>query len=283
LAAMRSVLVTGASTGIGRATALRLDEAGWRVFAGVRSKQDAEPLTACSSDRLTPLMLDITSSEQVAAAAALIAAEVGESGLDGLVNNAGITIPCPLEAIPLDDFRRLLTVNVVGQLATTQAMLPSLRTARGRIVFVSSVSGRRAMPMLAAYTASKAGLNALADGFRQELRPWQVGVSIVEPGAVETPIWDRGELELEGAIARGPAETRALYGKLIEAVSDVAERARGRRISPDKVVAAIEHALVAGRPRPRYLVGLDARSQALAVRLLPDRLLDFATARYLGA
>lgn len=280
---MRSVLVTGGSSGIGRATVLRLDAAGWRVFAGVRRDEDAEALLGPGSSRLTPLLLDITRPEQIAAAEEQIVDAVGAAGLDGLVNNAGMTIPCPLEVLPLDDFRRLITVNLTGQLAVTQALLPRLRTAKGRIVFVSSISGRRGMPMLAAYSASKAGLNALADGFRQELRRWEMGVSIVEPGAVETPIWDRGEKELEDAMDRSEAGVNDLYGRLIASFYELAERVRGQRISPEKVVAAIEHALTASRPQVRYLVGCDAKSQAFAMRLLPDRLLDVGVARNLRA
>lgn len=278
---MRSVLITGASSGIGRATALRMDAAGWRVFAGVRRVEDAEMLRQAGTERLIPLNLEITDSEQIAVAQSKITDAVGDKGLDGLVNNAGITIPCPLEIFPLDDFDRLITINLTGQLAVTQALLPQLRAAKGRIVFVSSVSARRAMPMLAAYSASKAGLNALADGFRQELRQWQVGVSIVEPGAVETPIWDRGEEEFEAAMSRGKVGAEELYGGMTTAVRDAVKRVRGQRIPAEDVVEAIEHALTAGRPRLRYLVGSDAKGQAFAIRLLPERLLDLGIARYL--
>lgn len=280
---MRSVVVTGAASGIGRSAALRFDREGWRVFAGVRSDRDGEALRAEASERLVPLRLDVTSSEQISAACERISAEVGGSGLDGLVNNAGITIPFPLEALSLDDFRRLLDVNLTGQLAVTQALLPQLRTARGRIVFVSSISGRRGMPMLAAYSASKAGLGAIADGFRQELRGWRIGVSLIEPGSIETPIWNRGEKELEAARKRSPVDAESLYGKLIAAFLELAGGMDWQKTPPDKVVAAIEHALTARRPRPRYLVGLDARSQALATRFLPDRVLDFLTALYIRA
>jgi NAD(P)-dependent dehydrogenase (short-subunit alcohol dehydrogenase family) len=280
---MRSVVVTGASSGIGRSAALHLDREGWRVFAGVRSDRDGEALRAEASERLVPLRLDVTSSEQISAARERIAEAVAGSGLDGLVNNAGTTIPFPLEALSLDDFRRLLDVNLTGQLAVTQALLPQLRAARGRIVFVSSISGRRGMPMLAAYSASKAGLGAVADGFRQELRSWRIGVSLIEPGSVDTPIWDRGERELEAALERSPVDAEGLYGKLIAAFRKLAGRVDGQKSAPDKVVSAIGHALTARRPRPRYVVGLDAKSQAFATRFLPDRVLDFLTALYIRA
>lgn len=280
---MRSVLVTGASSGIGRATALRLDAAGWRVFAGVRGSEAGNSLLRAGSTGLVPLQLEITDRTQVEAACEQVAEVVGPSGLDGLVNNAGITIPCPLEVLPLDDFQRLMATNVTGQLAVTQAFLPQLRAARGRITFVSSISGRRAIPMLAAYSASKAGLDAVADGFRQELRNWGIKVSVVEPGAIETPIWDRGESELERALSCGSAEVNDLYAGLIASFRDLFVRARGQRIPPARVAAAIEHALTARRPRLHYLVGRDAKGQAWAMRLLPDRVLDFGISRYLRA
>lgn len=227
-------------------------------------------------------MLDIASSEQIAKAAEQVAAEVGAEGLDGLVNNAGITIPCPLEAMSLDDFQRLITVNLTGQFATTQALLPQLRTAKGRIVFTSSISSRRAVPMLTAYCVSKAGLSTLADGFRQELRTSQIGVSIVEPGAIETPMWDRGEAELDGALERSPIDVEHLYGKLVARFREVADRMGRQKIPPEKIGAVIEHALTARRQRARYVVGLDAKSQAVAMRFVPDRVLDFATGRIFG-
>jgi NAD(P)-dependent dehydrogenase (short-subunit alcohol dehydrogenase family) len=258
-----------------------MDAAGWRVFAGVRREKDAQSLRNAASDRLVPLILDITSEEQVSLAAEEIAETVGSPGLDGLVNNAGITIPCPLEALPLNDLRRLLEVNLIGQLAVTQALLPQLRMSRGRVIFVSSISSRRAIPFLGAYSASKSGLGAIADGLRQELRRWRIGVSLVEPGAVETPIWDRGEKEFDSVIERSSVNTDALYGGAIASFRKLADQALSRRIPPQKVVAAIEHALVARRPRIRYLVGLDARGQAFALRFMPDRAVDFAVARFI--
>jgi NAD(P)-dependent dehydrogenase (short-subunit alcohol dehydrogenase family) len=256
-----------------------MDASGWRVFAGVRREQDAEALRGAASERLVPLLLEITDQEQITVAVEEIAAVTGESGLDGLVNNAGITIPCPLELLPLDDLRRLFEVNLIGQLAVTQALLPQLRASRGRVVFVSSISSRRAVPFLAAYSASKSGLSAIADGLRQELRSWQVDVSLVEPGLIETPMWDRGEKEFDSVLERSSADTDALYGSAIASFRKLADQALSRRISPQKVVAAIEHALIARRPRTRYLVGLDARGQAFALRFMPDRAIDFAVAR----
>jgi NAD(P)-dependent dehydrogenase (short-subunit alcohol dehydrogenase family) len=279
---MKSALVTGASTGIGRATALRMDRAGWRVFAGVRRAEDGSSLAEAASDRLVPVQLDVTDAEQIAAAAERIGGEVGGSGLDGLVNNAGIAVLGPLETLPIEDFRRQIEVNLTAQVAVTQAMLPLLRSARGRIVFVSSIGGRMALPFGAPYHASKFGVEAVADCLRQELRPWRIGVAVIEPGSIDTPIWERGESTAESIAGRAPRAQEELYGETLERFRAAVQRTAARGISPEKVAKAIAHALSASRPRTRYLVGADARGQALLRRLLPDRLLDRAVARVIG-
>ncbi len=275
---MRSALVTGASTGIGRATALRLDAAGWKVFAGVRKDDDAKALAAAGSDRLAPLILDVTDATQIAAAAEQIAAAT-EGRLDGLVNNAGIAVPGPLETLPLDDFRRQVDVNLTAQVAVTQAMLPLIRPARGRIVFIASIGGRIAFPLNGAYHAAKFGIEAVGDVFRQELRPWGISVSIVEPGSIDTPIWERGAQNAEEIEARAHPGQEALYGKAIASFRKVVQDLADRGIPPEKVAEAISHALESGRPRTRYLVGLDAKVQARLKVLIPDRVFDRIVAR----
>jgi NAD(P)-dependent dehydrogenase (short-subunit alcohol dehydrogenase family) len=273
---VRSVLITGASTGIGRATALRLDGAGWKVFAGVRREEDAESLRGAASGRLAPLILDITDAGQIAAAARMIEAE---DGLDGLVNNAGVAIPGPLETLPIDDFRRQLEINLTGHVAVTQALLAQIRRSRGRIVFISSIGGRIAFPMTGAYHAAKFGIEAAGDVFRQELRPWGISVSIVEPGSIDTPIWDRGEREAD-ALSHPLRES--LYGEAVASYRKVVRQLAERGIAPEKVAAAIDHALSARRPRTRYLVGLDARVQARLRPLLPTPVFDRIVARAMG-
>jgi NAD(P)-dependent dehydrogenase (short-subunit alcohol dehydrogenase family) len=279
---MRSVLVTGASTGIGRATALHLDGRGWKVFAGVRKEKDAEALREAGSERLVPLILDVTDPAQIAAAAERIGAETGDAGLDGLVNNAGVSVPGPLEALPIEDFRRQVDVNLTAQVAVTQALLPAIRSARGRIVFITSIGGLMAFPMFGAYHAAKFGLEAVGDVFRRELRPWGISVSVVEPGSIATPIWERGQSEADAFLARADDEQKALYGKSIDALREVARKAAARGIPPEKVAVRIEHALAARRPRTRYLVGADARAQAFFNRLLPARFVDRVIARMTG-
>lgn len=279
---MKSVLVTGASTGIGRATVLHLDQRGWRVFAGVRREEDAASMREAGSERLEPLMLDITDPAQIAAAAERMGAETGQTGLAGLVNNAGIAVPGPLETLPIEDFERQIEVNLTAQVAVTQAMLPAIRSARGRIVFITSIGGLMAFPMFGAYHAAKFGLEAVGDVFRQELRPWGISVSVIEPGSIATPIWDRGEAEVDAIAARAGDGHEQLYGEAIEAYREVARKTGERGIPPEKVAVRIEHALSARRPRARYLVGADARGQAFASRFLPDRLVDWVVARVTG-
>src|SRR5579862_2288927 len=182
----RAVLITGASTGIGAACALYLDARGFRVFAGVRNPADGEALRARSSSRLAPVLLDVTNSDSLRDAAAVINETVSETGLHGLVNNAGIAVGGPLEVLPLDDLRRQFEVNVVGQLAVTQAMLPLLRKARGRIVNMGSIVGRAPVPLVGAYSMSKAAVAAMTTALRLELDLWGIDVSLIEPGAIAT-------------------------------------------------------------------------------------------------
>jgi NAD(P)-dependent dehydrogenase (short-subunit alcohol dehydrogenase family) len=267
---VRSVLITGASTGIGRATALRLDRAGWRVFAGVRREEDAEALRAAGSERLTPLILDVTDAGQIAAAAAQVETEAG-GRLDGLVNNAGVAIPGPLETLAIDDFRRQIEVNMTAHVAVTQAMLPSIRAARGRVVFISSIGGRVAFPLTGAYHAAKFGIEAVGDVFRQELRPWGIKVAIVEPGSIDTPIWERGE---RTADELATPEREALYGEVVDRYREVIKETAERGIPAEKVAETIEHALSARRPRARYLVGLEAKLGARFRQLLPTPVFD---------
>ena len=277
---MRSVLVTGASTGIGRATALRLDGSGWRVFAGVRKEADAESLRGEASPRLVPVILDVTDPEQIAAAAERIEAE-SPNGLEGLVNNAGVAVPGPLETIPLEDLRHQLEVNLVAYVAVTQAMLPGIRRAEGRVVFLSSIGGRVAFPFGGPYHASKFATEAIGDVFRQELRPWGIEVAIIEPGSIDTPIWGRGQEKASEVEAKSP-NTNLLYGAALEKFKRVIEDTAERGIPPEKVAKAIAHALESGRPKTRYLVGLDAQVQARIKPFIPTHLFDRIVARQLN-
>jgi NAD(P)-dependent dehydrogenase (short-subunit alcohol dehydrogenase family) len=269
-----AVVITGASTGIGRACALRMDRMGWRVFAGVRRQQDADALVAEASARLTPVMIDVTDAASIEAAARQVAHTLGSTGLAGLVNNAGVGFGGPLEFLPIQDLRQQLEVNVVGQVAVTQAFLPLLRRARGRIVFMGSIGGRLATPFLGPYNASKFAIEAITDALRGELRPWGLHVAVVEPGSIATPIWEKSRSLADRLEREMPPEAQRLYGAHIDAIRRAVDEAEGRGIPPDAVAKAVAHALTAKRPKTRYIVGRDARIQAIASAVLPDRLMD---------
>jgi len=274
-----AVVITGASSGIGEACALALDKLGHRVFAGVRKESDGEALNRKASARLTPVRLDVTEASQVSAAAATVTAALGGEGLAGLVNNAGVVVAGPLEFISPAEFREQLEINLIGQLRVTQAFLPLLRESRGRIVMIGSIAGRSALPFVGAYAASKFALEALTDSLRCELAPWSIYLSIVEPGSVATPIWEK----MGGPTARAenfPPRTQELYSSSIAAVREAAGRARRRAIPPEHVVKAVVHALTARRPKTRYLVGRDARLRVW-LELLPDRWRDQVVRRAL--
>ena len=268
----RSVVITGASSGIGLACALRLDRAGLRVFAGVRQEADAEALRRQASDRLIPLFLDVTLPESIAAARQAVEAATGSAGLQGLVNNAGVPLGGPLEFLSLDDIRGQFEVNFFGAIAVTQAFLPLLRHGHGRIVNISSSNGLLALPFLGPYAASKFALEAVSDSWRVELNPWGIAVSLVEPGAVATPVWDKGAVRASRAFEAMPPRAHGLYGPVFGLLSGIQEHG----LPPDEVAKQVERALLASRPRVRYPVGRNARLFALLRRLpvcLRDRLL----------
>ena len=270
------VLVTGASSGIGEATAIHLREVGFTPIAGVRKDEDAERVEGLG---LRTVKLDVTDADGIAAARE----SLGDEPLAGLVNNAGIAVAAPLEFLPIDRLRQQLEVNLIGQIAVTQAFLPALRHARGRIVNVSSIGGRVALPLVGAYDASKFGLEGASDALRRELRPHGVDVILIEPGGVKTPIWKKGEALADEITEDLPPEAERLYGRLIARV-----RAETRKIDeelgsePGAVAEAIATALTARRPRARYLVGNDAKQRAVAAKLLPARVMDRMIGRALG-
>lgn len=277
----QSVLITGASTGIGAATALRLAELGWRVFAGVRREDCGRTLRQQARGDLRPVLLDVTDAACVAAALALVRDGAGEGRLAGLVNNAGIVVAGPVECVTMEDWRRQFEVNVFGVLAVTQAALPMLRKAHGRIVNISSVSGRIVTPMLGPYCASKFALEAISDALRVELREQGVRVSLVEPGAVQTPIWEKSLGAVREREALYPPEAKAVYGRQVAKLQALAEQAAREAMPVHKVVAAVAHALTAKRPKPRYLLGCGVRLGVAIHTILPDRCWDMLTARYL--
>lgn len=271
----RAIVVTGASTGIGQACALRLDRLGFRVFAAVRKVANGETLKQSASERLTPILIDVTDAGSIASAAKIVESLVGETGLFGLVNNAGIAIAGPLEFLPLPELRKQFEVNVVGQVAVTQAFLPLLRRGGGRIINIGSIYGKWALPVLGAYSASKFAMEAITDALRLELMPWGLWVCMIEPGAVATPMREKAEAAADTNLSK-PAND--LYGPAIGAI----RKLRSRKLPADAVAQTVVHALTAKRPKTRYAVGGDAKVAAVLVRLIPDLIRDALTRRRLG-
>jgi NAD(P)-dependent dehydrogenase (short-subunit alcohol dehydrogenase family) len=278
---MAFVLITGASKGIGRACALRLARAGHHVFAGVREAAHGDELRREATE-ITPIELEVTNSTQIRAAASWIDQQVGSAGLHGLVNNAGIAVAGPLEFLPIDELRRQLEVNVIGQIAVTQELLPLIRRATGRIVNIGSISGRNALPITGAYAASKFAMEALTDSLRVELMPWGIQVAIVEPGVIATPIWETSAAAAERMIERLPPAAIEYYGNVINALKKRALGGTTGGLPPDTVARVVEHALFSDSPKTRYLVGRDARIR-VAFQWLPDRLRDRLIRRQLSA
>ena len=272
----REVLITGASTGIGETTARRLAARGWHVFAGVRREDDAERLRAPS---LEPLRVDVTDAGEIAAAVTKVQAACPD-GLGGLVANAGIAIPGPLESIDVDAFRRQLEVNVVGVHATVRAFLPLVRRARGRIVIVGSIGGRSAFPFIGPYVTSKFALEGYSDALRLELIPSGIRVVLLEPGSIATPIWRKGRDDYQARLAGMSEEQQAAYGAAIERMKNATRDLARSGIPAERVAEVIEHALEIANPKARYVIGRRARLQA-AMAHLPDRLKDALIARML--
>ena len=266
----KSVVITGASTGIGRACALHMDRLGWRVFAGVRRDADAASLRAEASTRLAPLMLDVTDQASIKEAADVVRDSLGGHGLSGLVNNAGIPYGGPVEFLILDQVRRTFDVNFFGLIAVTQAFLPMLRTGHGRIVNMSSVSGMIAAPFVSPYSSSKFAMEALSDALRVELHPWNIGVSVIQPGAIDTPIWDKATSVVQQIITDAPQAGLDLYGSAIHGMQGSFVP---HGISTEVVAKAVAHALTARHPKTRYAIAFEGAVVRL-LRWLPDRWRD---------
>jgi NAD(P)-dependent dehydrogenase (short-subunit alcohol dehydrogenase family) len=276
---MRSVLITGASTGIGEACAFYLAERGWRVFAGVRRKADSERLSTIAN--ITPVSLDVTNSQHIAVVIKLIGDETGSQGLQGLVNNAGIAVTGPLEFLPMADFRRQMDVNFFGLVELTQACLPLLRAGQGRVVNISSIGGRIVAPFLTPYSASKFALEAFSDGLRRELQPWKIHVASIQAGSIDTPIWEKSLKDADAFRSKLPKQAEDLYSRSMDRTLEWSKKSAARGIRAELVARVVAHALTARRPRTRYAVGRGTRWVIALARVLPDELFDWLMGRNL--
>jgi NAD(P)-dependent dehydrogenase (short-subunit alcohol dehydrogenase family) len=277
-----TVFITGASSGIGRAAAAELGRMGFYVFAGVRRLEDADRLRGEIGDQIIPVAIDVTDGATISAAAALVAERLGDRGLDGLVNNAGISTATPIEYAPLDVLRHEFDVNVFGQIAVTQAFLPLLRKAHGRIVNIGSVGSHVTIPFGGLLCATKSAFNSLNDALRLELHPFGMHVAMIEPGSIYTPGVEKTLGDVEDTIRKLPPEGASRYGDMLRRFIRRAYE-RERQGSPPEIVAhAIHHALTARRPHIRYPVGENAWMLVTMPRLLSDRILDRIRFRLFG-
>lgn len=266
---MPTVLVTGAARGIGKAIVEHLAASGWDVIAGVRTEHDATAITKVAPQRVSAVILDIANADDIANLA-----ESLPKHLDAVVNNAGVAVGGPIETVSPADWRKILETNVIGQFAVTQAVLPRLRESRGRALFISSVNGRIATPMLGPYSASKFALEAGCDALRVELKAWGIPVVLIEPAQTDTDMWrTAGDmvLQIEAGMS---AEHRELYAKHIAGMKKFVPTARKMASPTSKVVRVVEEALTARRPKARYVVALLPKIQTAVVPNMPAALRD---------
>jgi NAD(P)-dependent dehydrogenase (short-subunit alcohol dehydrogenase family) len=277
-AARRTVVVTGASTGIGHALVARLAAEDWHVFATVRRAEDATALGAAFGSAITALIADVTDVAALSAARALVTERLAGRPLGALLLNAGIALPGPLLHQPLGEIRQTLDVNVLGAIATVQAFAPLMiahpSETPGRIVAISSVSGKIAAPFVGAYAASKHALEAVCDSLRRELMLHGIDVIVIEPGPIATPIWRKS--------SAGSRYEDTAYRDLFARMSDYVAESEASALPVERVADAVMTALTARRPRTRYVVVRNPLVNWLWPRLLPDRVLDRVISRRLG-
>ena len=275
-----SVVITGASTGIGEATTEHLRSLGFDVFAGVRKDEDADQ---ARSKGAKAVKLDVTDPASIESARDEVEAALDGGRLAGLVNNAGVAISGPIEFISPDELTRQLDINVVGQVRVTQAFMRLLRRDRGRVVNISSIGGRIALPLVGPYAASKFALEAVSDSLRREVRSQGIEVVVVEPGAIKTPIWGKGNAAADAMLADAPPEAEQLYGNMIQALrAETVKIEETSGLPPEEVARVVGEALTARKPKTRYLVGRDAKIRAAMAKRLPDRVMDSLIGRALS-
>lgn len=277
-----AVLVTGASSGMGKACALRLSQAGFTVFAGVRKERDAQMLRQEGSSRLIPVMLDVTNDQAIAQACQVIRASVGAAGLVGLVNNAGVGVTAPIELVPLEELRRQFDINVIGQVAVIQTFLPLIRAARGRIINVGSVGGQTTIPFGGPLCASKYAIESINDAMRMELRPWGIQVVLVAPGSIRTPAVDKLVEDSEAMLKTFPADGAKRYARAYRAFVQTFVKHEEAGVPPEVMANVVLKALTADRPKTRYPVGPLSRRLPLLAHILPARTFDLFKVRLFG-
>jgi NAD(P)-dependent dehydrogenase (short-subunit alcohol dehydrogenase family) len=281
-ASERTVVITGASSGIGRSSVARMSRLGWRVFATVRKESDRDKLRDDFPGNVVPVSMDVANEASISAAAAEIDSQISGRGLDGLVNVAGIGMVRPLEYASMKDFRQIFDINLFGQIALTQALSRLLRKARGRIVNITSVGVNVAIPFGGLLNASKSAFAKISDTLRLEMHPFGVRVIAIEPGAISTPAVDKTLGDLEQVIRNLPSEAQTQYGAMIRKMGRRGYEMEKNGSSPDVVAKAVEQALTSNRPRIRYRVGKHAKLLATLPKILPESVMDALLRSILG-
>lgn len=274
----KSVLITGASSGIGLHLAKEISQAGrFKVFASVRSLRDQKKIEDLGIQNLFAIQIDVQDQQSITGCFEKLASE----NLFALINNAGIAVACPLEFIPISAFQDQMDVNVTGLLRVTQASLPFLRKSKGRIINIGSISGKVTTPLVGPYAASKHAVEAISDALRRELKSSGVRVSLIEPGMIKTPIWERSKKQAFDLLGKIPDHAKVLYQPMVDKLINNLESNLAKAAEPEAVYLVVQHALESPTPRSRYLVGRDAKL-ADKLRHLPDAWLDALIAK-LGA
>jgi len=282
MGAVKSIVITGASSGIGRATALRLARSGWRVFAAVRKDADARNLYGDSGGKLEMVLLDVTDRESIRKAAAEVQERLAGRGLDALFNNAGVGGTSPVEYTPLEKLREIFEINLFGQIATIQAFLPLIRAAKGRIINTGSVGDHVTPPFIGSLAGSKAAFASMSAALRLELRPQGIDVCVVEPGAINTPAVEKTLGGVDRTIAALPPDGSALYAEPMRRVARTFTEKEHAGSPPEVVAEVVERALTDRHPRTSYAAGKDSLKLALLARFLPEKLVDAAILRSFG-
>ncbi|PKL15519.1 MAG: short-chain dehydrogenase/reductase [Spirochaetae bacterium HGW-Spirochaetae-5] len=268
---IRSILITGTSTGIGRACALKLDKEGFQVFAGVRRKSDGEALKKSSTGKLMPLIIDVTDMKTIENAFKIIS-KLTNGELYGLMNNAGVGGGGPLEITPMSIIRNAVETNLLGNFSVTRTFIPLLRKSRGRIVNTASIFGLSALPGFSAYSATKFGVEAISQSLRLELRAFGITVSAIEPGAIATEIWPKARKTSEEIFSGSDPEIYSLYSKMIQHFrKTVAEQ---KYLQPETVAECVYHVFTSNNPKRHYIIGKDAKFMAF-IESLPEGIRDW--------
>jgi NAD(P)-dependent dehydrogenase (short-subunit alcohol dehydrogenase family) len=267
----KTIVITGSSTGIGKACALHLDKLGYKTYAGVRKQTDGDRLREEASDRLVPIILDVTDADSITAAVSTIEREAG-GNVFGLINNAGIGRSGVLEVTPIDEIRKVMDVNIIGLMAMTKALIPMLRKNKGRIINIGSTASFLASPGASAYAASKFAVRAVTDSLRLELQPFGMSVILVAPGAVESEIWEKGTAYKNEMRRSIKPENAQRYATLIKFGENLIKEIK--KIPAKEVAISVAQALASKKPKPYYIVGKDAKAGVKAARL-PKSLLDW--------